>query len=420
MTTAHQGRNSSPPSSTSTGSAWRGGPRSKFKYEYMSPQEYPAIYDVIPSYTPDEKVVAANLNVTTPPNYLTIFCEQPEYIELYLRNFPWYRQVGRNYYPEFHFADMNEAFNYDNSVQNSRAQNSSGIVFYTNSGRGIQIPGYPINGHLINRFLNKLRNAFMIGYSFYGFNADKMLFYFIKNENIQIPCPSPALPKKSFSLSGLFKKAEAPPPPPVCTFPKIIEVEPLDYSSYAGVKQINEVISFTQKKMIQTGFYTDDVFDYGYVISNVELNRDEAVRDSLMKSLTPNTNDNEIYKRGNCKLKTLNLTILKKEKGITKEFDDYFINKYFLTSDESKAFDETLLNNLKKLFTPSLPAEVEPPGPVEQLTPPEEQLPQQGPVGGYRRLKIRKQTKKLPYKKKQKRFIRQKKSNKKNKNLKTR
>jgi hypothetical protein len=188
----------------------------------------------------------------------------------------------------------------------------------------------------------------------------------------------------------------------VCTFPKIIEVEPLENSHKSDVKQINEVISFTQKKMIQTG---NDAFDYGYVISNVVLNRDEAVSDNLMKSLTPNTNDAEIYSRGFCKLQTLNLTMLKKNKGIAKEFDYYYVNNYYVTADESLALTPEELSFLKELFsTPSessavavsaepvvepavehLPTKVEP----TQVQPTQGEPPAET-VGG----KLRKQTKK--------------------------
>jgi hypothetical protein len=355
------GNKSSASSSTSSRSSnGRVYIRSKFHCEYMFPQyEYPEDYKVLSTYTPEKTINSSALDVSIdkPPDMGPLFAE-PAYLELYLRDLPWYRQNGRNYYPDFnslllqrhnYYFDQGYASDgiydfysmYAGKTRNSL--NGQNFLFYTPNDDNY---GRPRSGHLVNRLLNQLRSSFKLGYSFYGFHTEKRLFYFVKTD-AEIPCPVVEPPKSGFL--DIFKRK----PPPVvrqCTFPNMIQVEIFVYSRGDDYYEFTEVMSFTQKK--KQPQETDNK-DYGYLISNVQLNPDESARDTLRANLTKISRDDLDNMFPTVKLTKVDLTIAKATKRIANEIDENFIYYYYLdpnpNNEEQKEYPEKT-NKLKRLF----------------------------------------------------------------------
>lgn len=328
--------------------------RSKFHCEYMFPQyEYPKDYKVLSTYTPEEpkQSSALNLLVDKPPDMKALFAE-PAYLELYLRDLPWYRQTGRNYYPDFE-EDLHVLDNkyHDKGVISDglydfyriyagSVLNKKHVMFYVPNSDDF---GRPRSNHLVERLLNYVRNSFRVGYSFYGFHTEKRLFYFVKTE-AEIPCPEVEQPK-----SGSFKK-NSPPVVRQCTFPNMIQIEVFVVQRGDNYYEFTEVVSFTQKKKQPQ---ENDNKDYGYLISNVQLNPDETARDTLRANLTRISEDYMDKTFPTVNLTKVDLTIAKAKKGIANVIDENFIYYYYFDprpDNEEQYENPEKTNELKRLF----------------------------------------------------------------------
>jgi len=201
-----------------------------FPYDYIDPREY----DIVPTppeeLTNKEKIDVSTLNVKEIPKFE--FSKWHSYlsIEMHLRNFEWYRNKGKRFYPIYYNLEYK----------------------YHTTGKLTGTMGTHLSTATFRELVEKKIN----GYSFYGLNNDIEAYYYVKSGTP--PCPQ---------KPSIFSKA-----PPCPTLPNIIEFTRDMTTKYVVFK---EVVSFEQQEKIpflSNGEMKKSVF--GFIITNVKYGVD--------------------------------------------------------------------------------------------------------------------------------------------------